>query len=108
MSVESSPFVGEGFDSFPNLYQDRQRAADYSARDIKTGDYFYTNDMLDAIILEYTNFLRRDDCMPRAAATANEIIELTLFELAWRDGQFKDLTAWSEEFSKLEGGVCNE
>lgn len=97
-----SEFSGEGFRPFPNLYYDLMRTGEY-AMENPDGTYIYTADRLEAVILEYANFLRREDIMPRATATAEAIIERSLFELAYRDGIYDETTAKDEDELCTEG-----
>jgi hypothetical protein len=69
------------------------------------GTYIYTTERLEAVILEYANFLRREDIMPRAAASAEAIIERSLFELAYRDGIYDETTTKDEDELCEEGAV---
>lgn len=96
-----SEFSPEGFDSFPNLYYDLMRTQEYGNEN-PDGSYVWTTDRLEAVVLEYANFLRRSDVMPRAEATANIIGERALFELGWRDGVYGEYT------NKDEDELCDE
>jgi hypothetical protein len=101
METNEPTFTGEGFKPFPNVYYDLMRTGDY-AMENPDGSYIYTTERLEAVILEYAQFLRREDIMPRATTSANEIIERTLFELAWRDGVYAEYTVHDED--ELCGG----
>jgi hypothetical protein len=77
------------------------RTGDY-AMENPDGTYIYTADRLEAVVLEYSRFLNQGNVMPRAAAGADQIIERTLFELAYRDGLFSD------ETTKHEDELCQD
>lgn len=97
-----SGFTGEGFDAFPNLYNDLKRTIEYGNEN-PDGSYIWTTDRLEAVVLEYANFLRRPDNMPRAITTANLIGDRALFELGWRDGVYRDFEAKDEDELCEEG-----
>lgn len=80
-----------GDESLPNIYYDMLRTGEYAFEN-PDGSYLYTSERLEAVILEYANFLRRDNVMPRAEDSANTIIDRTLFELAFRDGIYDEPT----------------
>lgn len=99
-----SDFAGEGFRPFPNLYNDMKRTIEYGNEN-PDGSYLWTTDRLEAVVLEYANFLRRPDNMPRAIATANLIGDRALFELGWRDGVYSEPTLRDEDELCEEGAV---
>lgn len=71
-----SEFSGGGFPSFPNLHGDRQEVS---------GAAEWSIEKLEYKINEYGAFLQRKDPMPRAVEAANRILDLLLFEAAYRD-----------------------
>lgn len=79
-----SEFSSEGHDSFPNFYADRE-----SAKEVAT----WEADRLNYKIGQYTEFIVNGDPMPRALKAANTIIDLLMFELAYRDGVYDEEAA---------------
>lgn len=75
-------FVPEGGEVFPNLHED--------FKDIATVTE-WPQAKLDSKLAEYTEFLKRDDLMPRAVKTANWILDRMLFEVACQTGMYQEL-----------------
>jgi hypothetical protein len=67
-----------GFASFPSLHYENTKTSRYAEMD--TPD-------LESRVNEYTNFLS-GNCMPRARAIGERIVNHILFELAYRDGVY--------------------
>lgn len=83
----SSPFTGEGFESFPSLYADSKLVSEFSE---------WPTENLEARVHQYGQFLSKER-MPRATATANRILDHLLFELAYRDGVYDEYTNKQED-----------
>lgn len=70
-----SDFSGDGFTSFPNIYEDNKRVSEFSGLE---------QPVLERKLGEYTLFLQRNDLMPRARATGERILNHLIFEQTWR------------------------
>lgn len=88
----TATFVGEGFKPFPNTIADRQVVSECLE---------WSDERIEAKVVEYWAFLDRTDLMPRARIAANQILGLLGFEM---DERYKD-DAWIQ---KLEDEVCHE
>ncbi len=76
-----SEFSGSGFETFPSLHADTAKITVFAEMD---------KDILERLANEYTDFLARENLMPRAKATANRILGHVMFELAYREGVYAE------------------
>lgn len=76
-----SEFTGSGKEHFPHFYADTQKIAVFAEME---------KEILERLCDEYTQFLSRDNIMPRAETTANRILDHIMFELAYREGIYDD------------------
>ncbi len=76
-----SEFSGSGFETFPSLHADTAKITVFAEMD---------KDILERLATEYTDFLSRENLMPRAKATANRILDHVMFELAYREGVYAE------------------
>lgn len=76
-----SEFSGSGFETFPSLHADTAKITVFAEMD---------KDILERLANEYTDFLARENLMPRAKATANRILDHVMFELAYREGVYAE------------------
>lgn len=78
MSGHESGFTTEGYESFPSLYHDSERIHDITN---------WTPKMLNDRVTEYTEFLQRDELMPRARQTATRLLGQMAYELTCREAE---------------------
>ena len=81
MENSMSEFAGKGFESFPHLYADTKKIAVFAEME---------KEILERLSSEYTEFLSRENIMPRAREAANRILDHVMFELAYREGVYAD------------------
>lgn len=77
MSQENDGFTTGAREKFPNLHADYQQVGEFAS---------WPQNALERLYAEYTDFVKRDDLMPRAANSADTILAHLAFELAYREG----------------------
>jgi len=78
-----SEFSSEGYDSFPSIYADSKMIHEFATTDDR---------ILQDRLSTYTQFLKRDDLMPRARAESERLVTHLMFEICYRQGYFE----WEE------------
>lgn len=89
-----SEFSSDGFDSFPNLYADREEVKEVAE---------WSKEKIAFKLGQYSTFLSRSDLMPRATATATTITDLIRFEIGYSEGLYSNLDELLQE--KQDGTV---